>query len=131
VSAAERLHRALERIESAAREQRDRRELTERRLVETEAKAKAAFQKEIDSAMRYADHMAELNRRKHEAGGWATEKTLAPKDNVMGFDVGEDERPHQDPAFPHGPTDAPAARGGRRRRDDFDDEDFSNNSWLD
>ncbi|HTK65241.1 MAG TPA: hypothetical protein VL595_22825 [Pseudonocardia sp.] len=138
MSAAERLRRAQDAIESAAREQRDRRELTERRLAETETKARAAFQKEIDSAMRYADHLAELARRKDEAGGWATEKSRAAKDNVMGFSVEDDERAHQDPGLPPGAapertesTTAPAPRRGRHsRRDDFDDEDFSNNNWL-
>ena len=139
MSADERLRRALDTIESAAREQRDRRELTERRLAETGAKAKAAFQKEVDSAVRYADHMAELNRRKKEAGGWATEKTLATKDNVMGFGIEEDEPKHHEPKFPQSnaherteSTAAPAPRRGRhsRRDEEFDDEDFSNNTWL-
>ena len=136
MSADERLRRALDTLDSAAREQWERRALTERRLAETETKARAAFQKDIDSAMKYADHMAELNRREQEAGGSATEKTLSDKDNVKGFDLGETERP----AVVLGSVDErtesaaePAPRRGRhvRRDEDFDDEDFSITNWLD
>src|SRR4051812_15342634 len=98
MSASERLRRALDTIETAAREQQERRGLTERRLAETEAKSGAAFKKEVDAAVKYADHMAELNKRKKEAGGWATEKTLSANDNVMGFSVEEeDQRTEQSP----------------------------------
>lgn len=136
MSAQERLRRALDTIEAAAREQRDRRELTERRLAETETKARAAFQKEVDSAVRYADHMEELNKRKKEAGGWATGKTPSADDHVIGFVGDEDEQPHQDPSAPFPGTNertrpTPARPGRDSRPDGFDDEDFSNNSWLD
>lgn len=133
MSAQERLRRAVEAIESAAREQHERRELTERRLIEIEAKAKAAFRTEVAAAVRYAEHMEELARREKEAGGWATGKTLSDKDNVMGFPVDEDDRPM---AFPSAgaadrteSTAAPLPR--RARRDDIDDEDFSSTNWLD
>jgi hypothetical protein len=133
VSAQERLRRAVEAIESAAREQRERRELTERKLIETEAKAKAAFRKEVDTAVRYAEHLEELARREKEAGGWATGKTLSDKDNVMGFGVEEDGRPVVFPstgaADRTGSTAPPRSR--RARRDDIDDEDFSSTNWLD
>jgi hypothetical protein len=136
LSADERLRRALDTLDAAAREQRERRALTELRLAETETKARAAFQKEIDSAVKYADHMAELNRRKQEAGGWATEKTLSDKDNVMGFGPDEAERPPVATGNADGRTEsttAPATRRGRhvRRDENFDDEDFSNTNWLD
>lgn len=136
MSADERLRRALDTIEGAAREQHERRALTERRLAETETKARAAFQKEIDSATRYADHMTELNRRKQEAGGWATEKTLSDKNNVMGFGPDEAERPPVASGVADERTEstaAPATRRGRhvRRDENFDDEDFSTTNWLD
>lgn len=137
MSTNERLRLALDRLDSAAREQRERRALAERRLVETETKARAAFQKEIDAAMKYADHLAELNRRKQEAGGWATEKTLSDKNNVMGF--GPDEAP-EEPAeaepssaaidHPGATAASPAPHGRHARRDDVDDEDLSTTSWL-
>lgn len=133
MSAQERLRRAVEAIESAAREQHERRELTERKLIETEARAKAAFRKEVDAALRYAEHLEELARREKEAGGWATGKTLSDKENVMGFEVEEDHRPVEFPfagaADRTGSTAAPLPRRGRR--DEVDDEDFSSTNWLD
>ncbi|MFD2422312.1 hypothetical protein [Amycolatopsis pigmentata] len=135
MSAQERLRRAVEAIESAAREQHERRELTERKLIETEAKAKAAFRKEVDAAVRYAGHMEELARREKEAGGWATGKTLSDNENVMGFEVEEDHRPVEVPfagaADRTESTAAPLPRRRRRRDDVDDDEDFSTTNWLD
>jgi hypothetical protein len=129
LSALERLRRAVEAIESAAREQHERRELTERDLVETEAKAKAAFRKEVDTAVRYAEHMEELARREREAGGWATGKTLSHKDNVMGIGMEEDAFPYAGATEQTESTGTPLPRRGRR--DDIDDEDFSRTNWLD
>lgn len=133
MSAQERLTRAVEAIESAAREQHERRELTERKLIETEARAKAAFRKEVGTAVRYAEHLEELARREKEAGGWATGKTLSGKENVMGFEVEEDNRPVGFPfAGAADRTESTAAPLPRRgRRDDIDDEDFSGTNWLD
>lgn len=138
MSPTERLRWALDTIDAAAREQRERHELTERRLAETEAKARAAFRKEIDVAMKYADHLAELTRRKKEAGGWATEKTLSAKDNVLGFGPEEADPADSQPMFGSSAestesTTAPMLPPRRRARweEHFDEEDFSNNSWLD
>lgn len=128
MSAQERFRRAVEVIESAAREQHERRELTERKLIETEAKAKAAFRKEVDAAVRYAEHMEELAKREREAGGWATGKALSDKENVMGFGAEEDAFPFAGAADDTESTPAPLPRRGRR--DDIDDEDFSDTNWL-
>ncbi|WP_242579142.1 hypothetical protein [Amycolatopsis sp. 195334CR] len=156
--------RMRERLEGLVREQADRRALRDRQAEEAKAKAQDYMSKQIQAAERYVDHRRELGRREKEAGGWATEKTLADKSNVMGFGVEDDEEgpgftghpvntappmtraePQQAGGWQAPPPAAPAPepvavaepapaprRAGRhaRREESFDDDDFSNNSWM-
>ncbi|GAB2759019.1 hypothetical protein [Amycolatopsis magusensis] len=159
--------RMRERLEGLVREQADRRALRDRQADEAKAKAQDYMTKQVQAAERYVDHRRELGRREKEAGGWATEKTLADKSNVMGFGVDDEDgpgftghnlatappvtRPEPQPAGAWQPppvappvpepvavaepaaAPAPAPRrAGRhaRREESFDDDDFSNNSWM-
>ncbi|QFU93924.1 hypothetical protein [Amycolatopsis sp. YIM 10] len=157
--------RMRERLEGLVREQADRRALRDRQAEEAKAKAQEYMSKQVQAAERYVDHRRELGRREKEAGGWATEKTLSDKSNVMGFGVEDEEDgpgftghavntappvtraepqpaaawqappapPVPEPVAVAEPAPAPAPRrAGRhaRREESFDDDDFSNNSWM-
>lgn len=156
----EEIQRLRARMDGLVREQADRHELLDRQGKEIQAKAQEYMTKQAQAAERYLAHRRELGRRERDAGGWGTEKARADKTNVMGFgpeDPSEEEpfasrstesftprRPEPQPAerpaapepeLPAATTPAPAPAPGRRgrhaRRDDFDEDDFSNNSYLD
>jgi hypothetical protein len=144
----EEIQRFKARMDGLVREQSDRRALLERQGEEIKAKSQEYMTKQVRAAERYVQHR-ELGRREREAGGWATEKALADKDTVMGLCLPEDdERETESAAYPNAtplpsePAPAPAetpqpigrAPSPRRGRPvppgQFDDDDFSNNSWL-
>ncbi|WP_158881209.1 hypothetical protein [Amycolatopsis anabasis] len=151
-------------MDGLVREQADRQALTDRKGEEIKAQSEEYMRKQVQAAERYVEHRRELGRRQKEAGGWATEKTLADKDHTIGFGFEDDDKPAEEftgyappaygdsprteraapppaPAAPPVPeqaettqsTPAPPPRRGRhsRREDNFDEDDFSNNSWLD
>jgi hypothetical protein len=166
-----RVERMRTTLGALVREQSDRRPLRDRQGEELKARSQEYMTKQVQAAERYVQHRRELGKRKDEAGGWATEKTLADKSNVMGFGPeyaeetpaagyaqytapvpvapsvpapavpppaagGWQEPPS--PAVPEAPA-APAVeepkpprRPGRHARppESFDDDDFSNNSWM-
>jgi hypothetical protein len=97
MSVEDRLRQAMATVQAASREQEEQRVLRERHVAEAQARASAGFKQEISAAMRYAEHMDELNRRKKDAGGWATEKTLSEKNQVMGLGRQEDAEPEARP----------------------------------
>lgn len=142
MSAEERLRKARERLAQAGREQQERSVLRNQKLAETEKNTKAAFQKRIDAAVKYADHMAELQERQEKAGGWATENALSDRNNNQVMTFGpeiEDETAsseqgthHQSPSPTPVPRNTPSRRPSRSspHEEIFDDEDLSNTSWL-
>ncbi|WP_240686883.1 hypothetical protein [Amycolatopsis suaedae] len=163
MSVEDRLRAAMAKLDVAAREQDEQRALRDRRFAEVKEQAASGFQKEVLSANKYAEHMEELNKRKKEAGGWATNKTLSDKSHVMGFGTEEEETsgpgftgydPSQTAPKPAEPRNAgweeparaatpppapeptvsappPRRRAGRHRQEEsFDEDDFSNNSWM-
>jgi hypothetical protein len=110
MSVEDRLRRGREKLQAAAREQQDQRALRERHVAEAQQKSKAGFQKQMDTAMQYAKHMDELNKRQQAAKGWATEKTMTTKDHVMGFGAGTEEaepKPEVKDPFGRRPASAP------------------------
>jgi hypothetical protein len=135
------IQRFKAKMDGLVREQADRRELLERQGEEIKAKSQEYMTKQVQAAERYVQHRRELGRREKEAGGWSTEKTLADKNTVMGFgpegdDVAEPEpyaaRTTESIPSPTETTERTPApgRGRHSRRGDFDEDDFSNNSWL-
>lgn len=146
----EEIQRLRARLDGLVREQADRQELLERQGKEIQAKSQEYMTKQTQAAEKYLEHRRELGRREREAGGWGTGKTFADKSNVMGFgpeDPAEPEeeryRPRSTESLtprrpePEAPetTDrvtppAPERRGRHSRRDEFDEDDFSNNSYL-
>lgn len=168
-----RVERMRATLGALVREQSDRRALRDRQGEELKARSQEYMTKQVQAAERYVQHRRELGKRQDEAGGWATEKTLADKSHVMGFGPEDPaETPAADhaqyttpvpavppPAAPPAPAvppavggwqeppsppapEAPAApiveehkpprRPGRhaRAQQSFDDDDFSNNSWM-
>ncbi|SFQ25935.1 hypothetical protein SAMN05421810_105389 [Amycolatopsis arida] len=173
---------AISRLSGITRELTDRRALRERNAEQARQQARENLVAQGRVAEKVAKHMGELGRRQRGAGGWATEKTRASRDNVMGFGPEEDERPADDiarlagtpaptgeppaPSTPAPSTPAPPSpvpppqaqpappppgrpaaeppaaerrldpepfrRRGRHARPEpaFDDDDFSNNSWM-
>jgi hypothetical protein len=162
MSITDKVERMRAELDGLVREQADRQALQERQSAEIKAKAEEFMKKQVQAAERYVEHRRELGRREKEAGGWATEKTLSERSNVMALGPGDDEptppagyaqfessvpsaaRPEPAPAVWQEPASAappepeavqplPAApRRGRHARSDssFDDDDFSNNSWM-
>jgi hypothetical protein len=154
----ERANAAIARLGQITTEMAARRELRDRAAEAARTAARESTLKIGPVAEKVAAHLAEMGRRQREAGGWATQKTLADKDNLLGFGPEEDEtgefagytpppaappRPEGDPADQIGaladddhhpePTPQPvASRGGRRRAPEpEDDDDFSaTSSWL-
>ncbi|GAB3005269.1 hypothetical protein LWP59_03355 [Amycolatopsis acidiphila] len=138
------IQRLKAKMDGLVREQADRRAMLERQGEEIKAKSQEYMTKQVQAAERYVQHRRELGRREREAGGWGTEKTLAEKNTVMGFGPEGDEagrrapEPYSAPtteSIPSPPPETtertPAPRQGRHtRKDDFDEDDFSNNSWL-
>ncbi|WP_236796695.1 hypothetical protein [Amycolatopsis sp. GM8] len=146
------IQRLKAQMDGLVREQADRRALLDRQGEEIKAKSQEYMTKQVQAAERYVQHRRELGRREREAGGWSTEKTLADKNNVMGFgpedDEGEADRygaPRHAAPEPYAsrttesiPSPEPAPERTERteaprrqpRKADFDEDDFSNNSWL-
>ncbi|MEU3273629.1 hypothetical protein ABZ639_22555 [Saccharomonospora sp. NPDC006951] len=137
----------ISRLSSIGREMAERRALRERNAASVRKRSKESMITQGKVAARAAKHFSELGRRQKQAGGWSTGKSLADKSNVMGFGPDDDQR---DATFSHnGKTSpsssatpeppepevsappAPPRRARHARREDrFDDDDFSNNSWL-
>ena len=158
--AADRLAAARSAMESATREHQEQRGLRERHLEEAKTQARQSMERDAAVHGRYVTHMQELNRRHKETGGWLTEKALADRSHTLELGPEEDEKPRDDfgkhlPPKPPGPIDAPImegppppspapsppttpipaqspqpARGRHSRAESFDDDDFSNNSWM-
>jgi hypothetical protein len=163
MSITDKVERMRAELDGLVREQADRQALHERQSAEIKAKAEEFMKKQVQAAERYVEHRRELGRREKEAGGWATEKTLSERSNVIALRPEDDE--HARPAtgyaqfetsVPSAARPAPAAwqepapaaprvpepeavlllpasrRRGRHARSDssFDDDDFSNNSWM-
>ncbi|TNC28816.1 hypothetical protein FG385_05655 [Amycolatopsis alkalitolerans] len=137
------MQRLQAKMDGLVREQADRREMLERQGEEIKAKSREYMTKQVQAAERYVQHRRELGRREREAGGWSTEKTLAERNTVMAFGPEDEEREGYRTPEPlssrstesiPSPTAAEPAerpRGRHSRNDAFDDDDFSNNSWLD
>ena len=150
MSITDKVERMRAELDGLVREQADRQALHERQSAEIKAKAEEFMKKQVQAAERYVEHRRELGRREKEAGGWATEKTLSERSNVIALRPEDDEhaRPATgyaqfessvpSPAAPRVPEPEavlplPASRRrGRHARSDssFDDDDFSNNSWM-
>ena len=156
----DRLAAARSAMESATREHQEQRGLRERHLEEAKTQARQTMERDAAVHGRYITHMQELNRRHKEAGGWLTEKALVDRWQTMEFGPEEDDKPRDDfakhlPPKPPGPIDAPILEGppvatqptppepappttpipspppaASRRSGSFDDDDFSNNSWM-
>ncbi|MTD56260.1 hypothetical protein [Amycolatopsis pithecellobii] len=128
------IQRLKARMDGLVREQADRRAMLERQGEEIKAKSQEYMTKQVQAAERYVQHRRELGRREREAGGWGTEKTLADKSNVMGFGPEDDEgrATRATESIPSPPPEerAESPRGRHSRREDFDEDDFSNNTWL-
>lgn len=164
---------AISRLGRISRELADRRALRERHAAAVKEQARDSLQKQGAVAERAAKHLGELTRRQRDAGGWATDKSLADKDTVMGFGPEEADQqtdefaryadyaaspapapqqhvrpevqhsepkperkysrsvaPPPDPEPVQPPPPPPPRRSRHRVEDSFDDDDFSNNSWL-
>jgi hypothetical protein len=180
MSVEDRLAAARAGMAAAAREQREQVVLGEKHMAEGQEKAQEQVNKTAEITRRFMDHVNELTKRKKEAGGWLTEKSLSGGDHTMGLGIEDDDVPSptddfpdyakaylaspsmqaaespspptspipQAPEEPSGPgeptfaeTTEPtrsvppppprAPRGRHAARDEsFDDDDFSNNSWM-
>ncbi|GHF88307.1 hypothetical protein FHX82_000914 [Amycolatopsis bartoniae] len=135
------IQRYKARMDGLVREQADRRAMLDRQGQEIQARSQEYMTKQVQAAERYVQHRRELGRREREAGGWGTEKALADKNTTMRFGPAEDEEdPYAAarstesltprPPQPAEPSQEPAPRRARHSRADFDEDDFSNNSWL-
>jgi hypothetical protein len=91
VSTADRASATLARLAAIGTELSARRELRDRGQAAASAAAQDSVKKIGPVAEKVAEHLGELGRRQREAGGWATQKTLADKEPVFGFDPEEDE----------------------------------------
>jgi len=155
MSITDKVERMRAELDGLVREQADRQALQERKSADIKAKSEEYMQKQVKAAERYVEHRRELGRREKEAGGWATEKTLSERNNVIafgpedepavskpsGYEQFESSPPRPEPAPPTPPLPEPevaadpspaARRRGRHARSEpgFDDDDFSNNSWM-
>src|SRR5919197_736685 len=82
---------AISRLSAITTEMAARRELRDRGAEAARGASREAMLKMGPAVEKVARQLSELGRRQREAGGWATRKTLADKDNVMGFGPEEDE----------------------------------------
>jgi hypothetical protein len=163
MSITDKVERMRAELDGLVREQADRQALQEQKSADIKAKSEEYMQKQVQAAERYVEHRRELGRREKEAGGWATEKTLSERSNVMalgpeeepaagaatGYEQFQSNQPRPEPAAAGSPEPAPSAapspepevavepspaarRRGRHARSEsgFDDDDFSNNSWM-
>jgi hypothetical protein len=112
---------AINRLSSLNTELAARRELRERGMAASMAASREYVSKVGAVAEKMAEHLAELDRRQREAGGWATEKVMADKGHLYGFGPDDDE-----------PAKPPSARAAAGPVDDEpEDDDFSStSSWL-
>ncbi|HEV2781456.1 MAG TPA: hypothetical protein VGX25_18905 [Actinophytocola sp.] len=158
MSTADRATAAISRLSQITTELNARRELRDRSAAAARAAAGESMAKMGPVAEKVAEHLGELARRQRGAGGWVTQKTLADKEQVFGFEPEDDESAEreyagfsvpgaipadQEPdtigvlaeeddkpaAPPRREVPAPSAR--RRAPDEADDDDFSHtSSWL-
>ena len=135
------IQRYKAKMDGLVREQADRRAMLDRQGQEIQAKSQEYMTKQVQAAERYVQHRRELGRREREAGGWGTEKALADKDTTMRFGPSEDEEerfatttesltPRPPQPAPEPRPQEPVPRRARHSREEFDEDDFSNNSWL-
>lgn len=92
----ERASAAIARLSQITTELNARRELRDRGAEAARAAARETVLKIGPVAEKVAEHLGELGRRQREAGGWATQKTLADKDHLYGFGPEEDEAEEHD-----------------------------------
>jgi hypothetical protein len=83
---------ALSRLSQISKELTARRELRDRSAEVAKAQAGESMRKIGPVAEKAAKHLGELGRRQRTAGGWVTERTLADKQHVLGFQP-EDDAP--------------------------------------
>ncbi|HEV8558549.1 MAG TPA: hypothetical protein VGR06_19435 [Actinophytocola sp.] len=95
----ERANAALARLSQISTEMTARRELRDRAAEAARAASKESMLKIGPVAEKVAEHLGELGRRQREAGGWATNKTMADKDNLLGFGPEEDTGEHPLPGY--------------------------------
>ena len=124
MGALDRAAAARAKMAQVQREMSERRALRDRNFRQKREQSQEAFKKQGPVMAHVAKHMNELNKRRTQAGGWATEKTEQDKDFVMGFGF-DDEDPSKDPynyrgavqARPSG-TDTPPGGIGALEDDD-------------
>jgi hypothetical protein len=95
----ERANAALARLSRISTEMAARRELRDRAADAARAASKESMLKIGPVAEKVAEHLGELGRRQREAGGWATNKTMADKENLLGFGPEEDTGEHPLPGY--------------------------------
>jgi hypothetical protein len=111
---------AINRLTSLNTELAARRELRERGMEASMAASREYVSKVGAVAEKMAEHLAELDRRQRDAGGWATEKVMADKGRLYGFGPDEEE-----------PAKPATARVTVEPDDEPEDDDFSStSSWL-
>lgn len=88
-------------MRAKARMQQVRKEMSERRLLRSRKAAKIkeqaadSFRGQAQVAEQVTKNLAELGKRRRQAGGWATENTERDKDYVLGFGIeGEEQDPY-------------------------------------
>lgn len=91
MSTEDRASAAISRLSQITTELNARRELRDRSADAARSAARETMLKIGPVAEKVAEHLGELGRRQREAGGWATQKTLADKENLYGFGPEEDE----------------------------------------
>jgi hypothetical protein len=115
------------RLERVAAELDARRELRERHTVAARAQAGESTRKIGPVVEQVAGRLADLGRRRREAGGWVTARTHAGDDDELAFEPEDGEPERAEPRRP-----VPAARRTRRppSDQDMDDDEFTTLSWL-
>ncbi|ASR38905.1 hypothetical protein BAY61_02985 [Prauserella marina] len=138
---------AVSRIKAIGREMAERRALRERNAASVRKRSRESLLAQGKVAAKAAEHLGELGRRRKQAGGWNTEKSLSGKIDVMGFGAEDEQReatfshygtgsasppPAPSLELPEARREPPQPRRARhaRQEDQFDDDDFSNSSWL-
>ena len=104
----EKARAAISRLSQITTEMAARRELRDRGAEAARAASNESMRKIGPVAEKVAAHLGELGRRQREAGGWATQKTLADKDRVLGFGPEEDDAAEREFVPPYSMT-SPAA----------------------
>ncbi|MGW4489648.1 hypothetical protein ACWEOE_38165 [Amycolatopsis sp. NPDC004368] len=106
--------------DAAAREHQEQRALRDRRVTSATSDASESLHRMAATHGRYLTRVQDLQRRHRESGGWLTERTMTDRRQTI------DLTPPAD--APDEPTPPPPGRPVRSDR--FDDQDFSNNTWL-